>query len=1125
MIVTFISECEKKAHNTTRRVLDSFADRIGTRTWQTIITAEGLDAVKRLLRQTATKSTAVACHRPRGNKRTELVWIVGNRRKFNAQGMVPISSTQILDLNTEHNWHQQELISSLAALAALFHDWGKASVLFQKKLKSVKPLKDPFRHEWISTLFLKAYVNGETDEQWLERLIRGDIDKKQFVFTEQQKPEYKALSDLPNAASMIGWLIVTHHRLPYFTDKNRNCYRGENIANFKETLNLVDAHWSYYNADKSEQIKDCFRFKEGIPSQSSLWQKYATTQALNLKSVLPALEESIANGSWRSVLFYARMSLMLGDHYYSSLESDSPFRLKQAQFKGAKLAANTQRYEKDGKPASKTKQSLDEHLLGVAKQARNIARQLPKFEGLYPELAPAHDIAAMKRKSPDQKYRWQDTAVRKITAWRKESPDLDNNNFGFFAVNIASTGTGKTFANAKIMHSLSAKGDSLRFCLALGLRTLTLQTGDEYRQRVGLKDDELAVLIGSKAVQQLHEKNTAGLILEDSPFDTGSASSKPLMTDHIDFAGTLAGKDLKTVLRNKKDRQLLSAPVLCCTVDHLISATQSIKGGRHILPSLRLMSSDLVIDEVDDFTDGDLIAIGRLIHHAAMLGRKVMISSATIPPSIAVGYYNCYQEGWKIFAAARGLKNHVGCAWVDEHTTKIETVHNSNTEKALDVYRHHHDVFITKRCSHLNDSPVKRRGTIKFTNLDPKTDELSRKKTWFNDAQEAVIENHKHHHIIDQDSGKRVSFGVVRLANIKPCVELTKFLLDADWPANTDCRTMAYHSQQVLLLRHEQEKHLDQILKRKGDQQALLRSNEIIQRHLKTSCADDLIFILVATPVEEVGRDHDFDWAVLDPSSYRSIIQLSGRVLRHRDADELNTKPNVTIMQFNIKKMTSNAGSTNKNKAVFCKPGYEKNNRALALATHDTNELLDVKALAKGIDAQARIREPNTLQPHTKLRDLEHAATKKLFDTTVAGTASMQGWLTNTWWLTGLPQQAVPFRASAPQLPLFRVLMDEQWVFAIKDDIGNLHPVEKTIVLISPDDDVSELARQRLWMTRDYPEILALTASEKDDESAPSEYQIDRAARLYGEINLPLYDNKTTAQYRYSDDFGLIKSD
>ena len=52
MMVTFVSQCEKNALKKTRRVLDAFADRIGDNTWQTVITEEGLQAVKKLLRKT-----------------------------------------------------------------------------------------------------------------------------------------------------------------------------------------------------------------------------------------------------------------------------------------------------------------------------------------------------------------------------------------------------------------------------------------------------------------------------------------------------------------------------------------------------------------------------------------------------------------------------------------------------------------------------------------------------------------------------------------------------------------------------------------------------------------------------------------------------------------------------------------------------------------------------------------------------------------------------------------------------------------------------------------------------------------------------------------------------------------
>ena len=94
MMVTFVSQCEKKALNKTRRVLDAFANRIGDNTWQTVITNEGLLAVKKLLRKTASKSTAVSCHWIRSRSRSELVWVVGKRDEFDNIGVVPVNTTQ-----------------------------------------------------------------------------------------------------------------------------------------------------------------------------------------------------------------------------------------------------------------------------------------------------------------------------------------------------------------------------------------------------------------------------------------------------------------------------------------------------------------------------------------------------------------------------------------------------------------------------------------------------------------------------------------------------------------------------------------------------------------------------------------------------------------------------------------------------------------------------------------------------------------------------------------------------------------------------------------------------------------------------------------------------------------------
>ncbi len=77
MNVLLISQCNKNALKETRRILDQFAERRGDRTWQTPITQAGLDTLRKLLRKTARKNTAVACHWIRGHDHSELMWVVG----------------------------------------------------------------------------------------------------------------------------------------------------------------------------------------------------------------------------------------------------------------------------------------------------------------------------------------------------------------------------------------------------------------------------------------------------------------------------------------------------------------------------------------------------------------------------------------------------------------------------------------------------------------------------------------------------------------------------------------------------------------------------------------------------------------------------------------------------------------------------------------------------------------------------------------------------------------------------------------------------------------------------------------------------------------------------------------
>ena len=1122
MMVTFVSECEKKALPKTRRVLDAFANRVGTRTWQTVITNEGLAAVKKLLRKTASKNTAVSCHWIRSRSRSELVWIVGNRNRFNLQGSVPVNRTGSAAINNqwENDWHYLPLIKALTALAALFHDVGKSSELFQEKLKPGKSKNfkgDPIRHEWVSCLLFNAIVqinsqgaSQASDRCWLAALTKGDLKEREIIEL-AEKQEIRPLSQLPPIAQLVAWLIVSHHRLPLLTGERANAVKADQAETIGAVLDKLTKEWGYENryeeAEYQRRLKQCFNFPRGLLSESKKWLSEVQKWAKRLTDCEALVKTAIDNGSYRQILSYARLCLMLGDHYYSSQDAVKNWRYTTGLF------ANTDR------ETHELKQKLDEHLYGVTKQSLRNSHLLPSFEAEPPS---AMDIKALKRASPAA-YRWQDKAVEKIKKYRSDFPERQ----GFFVVNMASTGCGKTFANAKVMRALSQDFESLRFVLALGLRTLTLQTGDEYRERVGLDNSELAVVIGSQAVMELNKQRLADEEI-GSYERSGSTSEEQLIDEEVDFDCNIPEEGLATVLSTERDRKFLYAPVLACTIDHMMAATETKRGGRFILPTLRLMSSDLVIDEIDDFTGDDLIAIGRLIHLAGMLGRKVMISSATIPPDLAEGYFKAYRDGWEIFCKTRDATFRIACVWIDEFGTQVVSNSAIELKKAIPEYRNSHTSFINKRVKKLLGEPVKRIASISScegvfsgypgSHCDQEV-VASQQEAYFSIIINSAIKLHHSNNTVDEQSQCHVSFGVCRVANIQPCVALAKYLLNVQLPEEVDIRVMAYHSQQVLLLRHNQEQHLDRILKRKEgfSEQPQAYSDPQIRRQLQVikPTAKHMIFILVATPVEEVGRDHDFDWAVIEPSSYRSIVQLAGRVLRHRTS--VIVEPNIHILQYNWN------GIKNKHRVdckVFLRPGFEEK---VTLESHDMNDLIDVEKVAQRLDAIPRIRKAVPLQPTKQLADLEHHATRELLATyrktasngkfPQVGPAKLQGYLREAWFLTALPQQLTPFRKSDPVTKLFLVFdeHDECFEFCEKNDRG--FPVKRESVFGISRFALSDREQLRLWLPRDFP----ISLNQQSDRIGKSQ----RATSMrYGEINFRHSDKK---RYGYNDDLGIFE--
>lgn len=218
MNVLIVSQCNKSALIESRRILDQFAERRGERTWQTAITQQGLVALQKMLRKSAKRNTAVACHWIKSNNRTELLWIVGNIRRFNEQGAVPTNTTEhdILRIKDENQWHTAEDIALLAGIAGLFHDFGKANFIFQEKLKGNDQLFEAYRHEWVSIKLFEALVgDAKSDFEWLQKLANLKLEDETTILKNIEKvKESNVFVNLPPLARTIGWLIVTHHYLP-----------------------------------------------------------------------------------------------------------------------------------------------------------------------------------------------------------------------------------------------------------------------------------------------------------------------------------------------------------------------------------------------------------------------------------------------------------------------------------------------------------------------------------------------------------------------------------------------------------------------------------------------------------------------------------------------------------------------------------------------------------------------------------------------------------------------------------------------------------------------------------------------------------------------------------------------
>lgn len=831
MHITLISACERRAVKRSRAVLDSYAIRTGERSWATPITLEGLRELRALLKTSATRQTAVACYRNEGRERMRLLWVVGSRDAFGPDGHFPAGTMR--RKRRPPPW--LPVVGLLAQAAGLAHDLGKAGSFFADKLARA-----------VASPAAKPEADPVRHE-WLSMRVlqlrrRGKDWPGAWSALNRARPveEMDGLEDrgIVGAVDALDYIVATHHRL--FGPRDT-----------PSSTPTCDRH--VHDAGQSRQLA----LAGELPAEI-LDELDRVLARLNRRAGerLPAF--------WRGAAVLARAALILADHEVSS-------RPVPAGVKGCGLYANTKHGAFD--------QPLCWHLQTVSRRAADFAWRITglRLPGLATETV-EHILSPADERG---RFAWQNRAVAAVSAFRARS------DAPLLIFNIAATGAGKTIANAKLACVASPRP---RFAVALNLRTLTLQTGDALRASLGLGADEMATVIGDRVAARLHVAS------RDQGAYAGTFEIDGPATEYDALGGAVLLPGWTKVLTDARPSlaPVIGAPVLVSTIDYLINAGEPGRQAHHVGALLRLVDSDLVLDEVDAYAPEALVAVLRLIQMVGLMGRNVICSSATLPVPVVDAIRQAFGSGVAMRSALEAREGKYAAIVVDDRGP-VSTL-DGGPEMAQG-FQAHLDALLARSVKALRRA---------FIQPLP-----SRSREGF---AAAVVEAVRTLHVAHRwraGGGQTLSFGLVRVANIGTAIATARTLAQALPEARVAC----YHARDFRIHRHLKEQRLDFLLSRKRGDAHILADSEIATL-LASSPGGDVPFIVVATPVEEIGRDHDFDWGVLEPSSAHSIVQAAGRVNRHRLVPVF--APNVAILRHNARWAIGREGD-----AVFFRPGLE----------------------------------------------------------------------------------------------------------------------------------------------------------------------------------------------------------
>ncbi|MGE0290392.1 MAG: HD domain-containing protein [Bradyrhizobium sp.] len=912
-----VCRSSKRSRVRVASVLDRYFWRIGDRTWRGRASNACLDRVARELRAEAKRNTAVVIHEIRSARESRVPIVrIGSRSAFSEEGVVPVVVRSAAAGRRHARSESEQSRLAIVRIAILFHDLGKATALFQNKLREAlkkrgaKPVADVVRHELFSAVVWDELVGSCDDGGLIKRLgdiTRDDIDSAcekaiarlrrihsrpdeamKLAFAERDDQAQAREGTLAHA---IGMLILTHHRLPEANSTHLRLHARAHVNPISSFDN------------------DALEIAKGTPFwHSGSWLTRLRRAREHLRPGLGAPGLDIA----------MRASLMFADHLGSAL---SQVQTDASTSKKEHLA-NT----KEGKPAD----SLVLHIERVWQRAQGCFDMLHRHREGYPALS--EDQVPIGIRHPDpapEPFAWQTIAASATRAL------CEAREGGFFACLMSGTGTGKT-RGAPTVLTAAAFADRrperryLRMMLALGLRSLATQSSDEYISDLGFDGDDVTVLIGQPPVrfedQDKQEESRAGseslLALPEwlrveragggpPPDDPQNLEESEREADWLRRLSVDTDRGLPATLDRILEhadrtatsaRRFVSSPIIVGTVDHIMAVASPVSS-RYLFQALRVLTSDLILDEIDQYEPEDIAAIGRLVYQTAAAGRRVIIMSATLPDDAAKALFEAYRAGWQEHAAASGLDDHVNVLCSGDAPGSCVT--NGDGRTFAEVY----EACRTATVSALQMRHPRRRGTILPVCADwaGLVAQIDAQCSALHDATASAVDDLK------------VSVGFIRMTRISHTAALATRLPAGIHNGRLRLK-VCLHSQFPRLHRAWIEREFKSALTRKGREpdaglHAFGQRHGLFERARAAGC-NDLEIIVVTSPVIETGNDLDFDWAILDPASMRAIVQAAGRVWRHRSYGGLTA--NVAILGRSAIVMQPGVGRLEK-------PGVETN--------------------------------------------------------------------------------------------------------------------------------------------------------------------------------------------------------